>query len=101
MMRYSSGGSDQPFWLEAYEGRAYTVERMGLYPLYTDRLSTVVVGGIQPDKLNGLPTNFDDSGLLARFMPIWPDPVPTKRPQLIPDDAFIERALAGLLSYVW
>lgn len=98
MTRYSGGGSDRPFWLEAYGGRAYTVERMGRDPVYIDRLSIGVVGGIQPDKLNGLLINTDDDGLLARFMPIWPDPVPIRRPRSIPDDTFIERALSRLLS---
>jgi len=98
MTRYSGGGSDRPFWLEAYGGRAYTVERMGRDPVYIDRLSIGVVGGIQPDKLNGLLINSDDDGLLARFMPIWPEPVPIKRPQSMPDDAFIERAILRLLS---
>ncbi|NVO55008.1 DUF3987 domain-containing protein [Rhodobacteraceae bacterium B1Z28] len=98
MTRYSGGGSDRPFWLEAYGGRAYTVERMGRDPVYIDRLSIGVVGGIQPDKLNGLLMNSDDDGLLARFTPIWPDPVPIKRPQSTPDDAFIERAINRLLS---
>ena len=98
MTRYSSGGSDRPFWLEAYGGRAYTVERMGRDPVYIDRLSIGVVGGIQPDRLNGLLINSDDDGLLARFMPIWPDPVPIKRPQSMPDDGFIDRAIGRLLS---
>ncbi|NOD29568.1 DUF3987 domain-containing protein [Ruegeria atlantica] len=98
MTRYSGGGSDRPFWLEAYGGRAYTVERMGRDPVYIDRLSIGVVGGIQPDKLNGLLINSDDDGLLARFTPIWPDPAPIQRPQSIPDDAFIDRAISRLLS---
>ncbi len=98
MTRYSGGGSDRPFWLEAYGGRAYTVERMGRDPVYIDRLSIGVVGGIQPDRLNGLLINSDDDGLLARFMPIWPDPVPIKRPQSMPDDGFIDRAIGRLLS---
>ena len=32
MTRYSNGGSDRPFWLEAYGGRSFTVERMGRRP---------------------------------------------------------------------
>lgn len=33
MQRYSGGGSDRPFWLEAYGGRGFSVERMGRPPL--------------------------------------------------------------------
>ena len=36
MQRYSGGGSDRPFWLEAYGGRGFTVERMGREPLTID-----------------------------------------------------------------
>lgn len=45
MTRYSGGGSDRPFWLEAYGGRAYSVERMGRDPVYIDRLTIGVMGG--------------------------------------------------------
>ena len=34
MARYSGGGSDRPFWLEAYGGRSYRVERRGRDPVY-------------------------------------------------------------------
>lgn len=97
MSRYS-GGSDRPFWLEAYGGRGYSVERMGRDPVWIDHLSIGVVGGIQPDKLKSLLFKTDDDGLLARFMPIWPDPAPIKRPEAGIDDAFIETALRKLLT---
>ena len=51
--RYSSG-SDKPFWLEAYGGRAYTVERVGREPVAINQLLLSIVGGIQPDKLEAL-----------------------------------------------
>lgn len=98
MTRYAGGGSDRPFWLEAYGGRGYTVERMGRDPVNIDRLSIGVVGGIQPDKLKSLLMKTDDDGLLARFTPIWPEPVPVKRPQSVPDDVFIRNALDRLWS---
>jgi len=81
MTRYSGGGSDRPFWLEAYGGRAYSVERMGREPVHIDRLSIGVTGGIQPDRLKSLLFRLDDDGLLARFIPIWPDPVSLHRPK--------------------
>ncbi len=98
MTRYSSGGSDRPFWLEAYGGRGYTVERMGRDPVHIDRLSIGVVGGIQPDRLKSLLLKSDDDGLLARFVPIWPHPVPIKRPRAFAENGFFERALLKLLS---
>ena len=96
MTRYAGGGSDRPFWLEAYGGRSYTVERMGRDPVHVDRLSVGVVGGIQPDRLRTLLMKSDDDGLLARLLPIWPDPAPIRRPRGNPDDGFLETALSRL-----
>lgn len=96
MTRYAGGGSDRPFWLEAYGGRGHTVERMGRPPVHVDRLSIGVVGGIQPDRLRTLLFKSDDDGLLARFLPLWPDPAPIRRPEGLPDEAFIETALTRL-----
>lgn len=62
MTRYAGGGSDRPFWLEAYGGRGYTVERMGRDPVHIDRLSIGVTGGIQPDRLKTLLIRSDDDG---------------------------------------
>ena len=96
MTRYTGGGSDRPFWLEAYGGRGFTVERMGRPPVRVDRLSIGVVGGIQPDRLRTLLLKDDDDGLLARFLPLWPDPAPIRRPRGLPDEGFIENALRRL-----
>ncbi|EXL03877.1 YfjI family protein [Brucella anthropi] len=98
MSRYSGGGSDRPFWLEAYGGRGYAVERMGREPVYIDRLSIGVLGGIQPDRLQSLLIKTDDDGLLARFLPVWPNPAPVKRPSVLFDESFIENVVERLLS---
>ena len=96
MTRYAGGGSDRPFWLEAYVGRFHRVERMGRDPVLISRLSVGVTGSIQPDRLRSLLVKSDDDGLLARFLPIWPDPAPLRRPTVAPDEAFIARALERL-----
>lgn len=98
MQRYSGGGSDRPFWLEAYGGRGFSVERMGRPPLTIDRLTIGALGGIQPDRLKSLLFKADDDGLLARFVPIWPEPAPVRRPQVWADESLIERAIERLLS---
>lgn len=98
MTRYSGGGSDRPFWLEAYGGRGYSVQRIGREPIYIDRLSIGVVGSIQPDRLKSLLFNTDDDGLLARFLPIWPNPVPIRRPNTLADSRFFESVLERMLS---
>ena len=64
--------------------------------LSIDRLLIGVIGGIQPDRLNSLLVDSDDDGLLARFIPIWPDPVPIKRPDIFASDTFIKRVLEEL-----
>ncbi|WP_439546960.1 YfjI family protein [Sandarakinorhabdus sp.] len=97
MSRYSAG-SDRPFWLEAWGGRGFTVERIGREPLTIDRLTVGVVGSIQPDRLKSLLFKADDDGLLARFMPIWPNPVALKRPGRWTDEALLERTLERLLK---
>lgn len=45
MDRYSNRG-DRPFWLEAYGGRSFTVDRKSAPdPIIVDRLSVAVIGG--------------------------------------------------------
>jgi hypothetical protein len=50
MSRYS-GGQDNEFWLEAWNGSPYTIERVGRPPISVSHLLIGVVGGLQPDKL--------------------------------------------------
>lgn len=97
MERYSGGGTDRPFWLEAYGGRGFSVERVNRGPLTIDRLSIGVMGGIQPDRLKSLLFKADDDGLLARFMPVWPEPVPIKRPGAWADEGLIDEIINRLL----
>lgn len=98
MARYSGGGSDRPFWLDAYGGRGYTVERMGRDPLTIDHLTIAVTGGVQPDRLKTLLFKTDDDGLLALFLPIWPEPAPIKRPGKWADEGMMQQVIEKLLS---
>jgi hypothetical protein len=77
MSRYS-GGQDNEFWLEAWNGGAYTVERMGRPPIAVDHLLVGVVGGLQPDKL-ARSFKGDLDGMYARVLFSWP-PDPPYRP---------------------
>ena len=74
------------------------MERIGRESLTIDRLSIGVLGGIQPDRLKTLLFKSDDDGLLARFLPIWPNPAPLRRPQTWADETMMERTLAQLLT---
>ena len=71
MKRYS-GGQDNEFWLEAWNGNAFAVERIGRQ-LNVDHLLVGVTGGFQPDKLVKAFTG-DDDGMYARFYFAWPKP---------------------------
>ena len=90
------GGSDRPFYLEAYNGKSYTVDRVkwGLEgSLTVPRLSISMIGGIQPDRFADAVLSDADDGMAARFTYFYPESVPPKRPVTRPDDA---NALAAL-----
>jgi hypothetical protein len=77
MSRYS-GGQDNEFWLEAWNGGPYTVERMSRPAIAVDHLLIGVVGGFQPDKL-ARSFKGDADGMSARFLYSWP-PEPGYKP---------------------
>jgi hypothetical protein len=74
MASYNPAG--RAFWIEAYGGRPYSVERQKHpEPIVIPRLAVAVCGGTQPDKLALLMREADD-GLLARMLWVWPEPIP-------------------------
>lgn len=98
MDRYSGGG-DRQFWLETFGGRSYTVDRKNSPdPIIVDHLSVAVLGGTQPDKLDSLLVRSDDDGMAARFLTVFPDPVPVQRPTVAFDAETPLRALRRLHS---
>jgi 5S rRNA maturation endonuclease (ribonuclease M5) len=100
--RYSGGGGgDRAFWLEAYGARSCTIDRArnGGESLTIDYMGASIIGGIQPDKLRSMVMAGDDDGLTARFLYVWPEPLPPKRPTRFPDMREVEillRRLDGL-----
>jgi hypothetical protein len=71
MKRYS-GGQDNEFWLEAWNGKHFVVERQGRPPVVVDYLLVGITGGFQPDKL-ARAFEGDDDGMYARFCFAWPE----------------------------
>jgi hypothetical protein len=71
MKRYSNG-HDNEFWLEAWNGKNFVVERQGRPPVVLDYLLVGVIGGFQPDKL-ARAFEGDDDGMYARFYFAWPE----------------------------
>lgn len=93
MSRYS-GGQDNEFWLEAWNGNSYLVERMSRPPITVEHLLVGVVGGLQPDKLSRSFVG-DQDGMYARICFSWPSE-PPYRP-LTDDAAEIEPELVNAL----
>lgn len=74
MTNYNEAG--RAFWIEAYGGRPYSIERQKhADPLKIPRLAVAVYGSTQPDKIAALIRGADD-GLLARMLWTWPEPIP-------------------------
>ncbi len=94
MSRYS-GGQDNEFWLEAWNGNPYTVERMGRPPIAVNHLLVGVVGGLQPDKL-ARSFKGDLDGMYARILFAWPID-PPYRP-LTNEVAEVEPEIVNALS---
>ncbi len=79
--KYGGAGGDRAFYLESYGGRAYAVDRMkDPEPIVVPSLTLSIMGGIQPDRLATLVLSGDDDGLAARFLYLWPERTPPKRP---------------------
>jgi hypothetical protein len=73
MEKYSSGrgaAKDRAFWLEAYNGASYAVNRVMRGALLIDHLSISILGGIQPEPIRQIADESADDGLLQRFLPI-------------------------------
>jgi hypothetical protein len=82
MTAYNDAG--RAFWVEAYGGRPYRVERQKHpEPIVIPRLAVAVYGSTQPDKLAVLIRDADD-GLLGRMLWAWPEPVLFRLAQAAP-----------------
>ena len=103
MNRYSSGHSEKSFWLETFSGGKFIINRV---KFGTDRheiedLMASVFGTIQPKKL--IQTVFKDSGdgFLARFLWVYPAPIPPAIPSKKPSETVIYetfKKLDGLMD---
>jgi hypothetical protein len=79
-----NGAVTRSFWLEAYGGRSYRVERQYAgHPIDIPRLAVAVHGGTQPQRLATLLRTVDD-GMLGRICWVWPNPVPFRLGQETP-----------------
>jgi hypothetical protein len=91
---YNDAG--RAFWLEAYGGRPYRVERQkNPEPIVIPRLAVSVTGGTQPERLAEMFREADD-GLLARMVWAWPEPKPFRLSRTAPNAGFAIGALDRL-----
>lgn len=91
------GGSDRPFWVEAFGGRPYPVDRVKHdEPIIVPFLSVSIIGGVQPDLLAKFLTSGDDDGLASRFLFVWPENVPFARPKRTLNAQWAQTALGKL-----
>ena len=89
--------ASRAFWLEAYGGRSYRVERRshGKTPIEIERLAVAVYGGTQPERLFELSAGPDD-GLFSRILWMWPDPIPFRLGEKTPGVEWAIEALDRL-----
>lgn len=71
MDRYANGkGKDRGFWLQAFNGGVYAVNRVGRGAGMISNLSACVLGGIQPEPIRKIVAEASDDGLIQRLFPI-------------------------------
>lgn len=63
-------GGDNSFWLQAFNGGHFSVDRVGRGAVSIENLSVSLIGGIQPDKIRGIMSEAADDGMMQRFFPI-------------------------------
>jgi hypothetical protein len=89
MERYAgrTGNSDRAFWLQAWNGGTYAVNRVGRGASLVENLSVSLVGGIQPEPVRAIAGAAADDGLIQRLLPIVLRPAALGRDVPMPDVA--------------
>jgi hypothetical protein len=90
MEKYATGrgpGADRGFWLQAFDGGPYHVDRIKRGETYIRNLSVSLIGGIQPARLAEL-HGLTSDGLLQRFLPVMMGPSQTARDEPSDDEAY-------------
>jgi len=97
--KYSSGkgsAKDRSFWLTAFGGGQYAVNRVGRGSYIIENLSVTILGGVQPDPIRRIVSEATDDGLIQRFFPIVLQPASVGKDEEVGDiayryDALVER----------
>jgi len=67
---HRGAANDRGFWLQAYNGGAYTFDRVKRGSGRIEHLSVSVLGGIQPEPMRKLAADTVDDGLIQRLVTI-------------------------------
>lgn len=73
MDRYNGGkgaGADRAFWLRAFNGGEFALNRVGRGSSLIPNLSLCLLGGIQPEPIRRVVADAHDDGLLQRLFPV-------------------------------
>ena len=94
------GDGDAAYFLSAFNGIPVQIDRVKEgRSVAPDRALLSVCAGIQPDRLAELLLNARaDDGLVSRFLPVWPDPVPPVWQTTQVDERRVEGLLRRLRS---
>jgi Protein of unknown function (DUF3987)/Bifunctional DNA primase/polymerase, N-terminal len=90
MDKYNShrgAAKDRGFWLQAWNGGSYAINRIGRGPGLVQNLSVSLLGGIQPDLIRKLASDAHDDGMLQRMFPIILRPATLGSDEPIPTEA--------------
>ena len=88
---------DRGFWLTAYNGGAYAVDRISRGSCLIENLSVCVLGGIQPGPMRALASDGHDDGLFARICPLVISTAGVGRDEPMPDAEKAYRSLVEAL----
>lgn len=91
MDKYAPGkGSqaDRGFWLQAYNGGTYSLNRVARGSCYIPNCSVSLLGGVQPEPIRAIASDTHDDGLVQRLIPVVLRPGRLGRDA--PDDGTLE-----------
>jgi hypothetical protein len=102
--RYGGAGADRAFYLETWDGGSHVVDRVkSEQPVQVPYASLAIIGALQPDHLGKVFGGIND-GLAARFIYVWPSPMPPRRPEgsgVKERTEFLNRAFDRLRKLNW
>lgn len=87
----SSKGKDRSAWLEAYEGVTRSVDRVMKGSMVVENWSYSILGGIQPEVMQGVTKQANDDGLMQRFMFVIAGPRTPGESDRAPNQASMDR----------